>query len=456
MPFTVFKTQAGAGFRRYIVFNTRIRKIHDLVTLYPFEGAVNRTSAIIVEKTIPDPDEIRELKIEHIVWINRLGKSKPIPTDASLGEALKVTDRIGMIMAPIKRAVDTPWMQVTPKARTALTKVLSTNAAQMYQAHAGATTNLNQVYFIQILGIDKDGYLVITNPPEQGDKRRVRQIIAKVEPDLVYPLIRGRDINRWYIDYKDRYILVPHDPKSGKPLSINDLRMKFPRTYEYLCEFKNELIKRSIKPFLKLKKMAHKGDKRALKLLEEKFFMVDNVGPYTFAPYKVVWKRLAGAIRGKAVEYACSVVEPMKIAGVIKPVVPDGGTTIMIPLDNAEEAYYLAGILNSSITRTLIASYTYELRQETHILRNIHVPKYRSIEIQRRIAELSKKSHDLAREIYGKGKRDLESVLMKVEEELDRAVAELYGITEDELREIIKVYNILKGELFEASTNHQS
>jgi type II restriction/modification system DNA methylase subunit YeeA len=39
MPFTIFKTQAGAGFRDFIASNTKIHVIHDLVTLYPFEGA---------------------------------------------------------------------------------------------------------------------------------------------------------------------------------------------------------------------------------------------------------------------------------------------------------------------------------------------------------------------------------------------------------------------------------
>ncbi|MGC9178367.1 MAG: Eco57I restriction-modification methylase domain-containing protein, partial [Conexivisphaera sp.] len=50
MPFTVFKTQAGAGFRRFLATRTKVNVVHDLVTLYPFEGAVNRTSAVIVEK----------------------------------------------------------------------------------------------------------------------------------------------------------------------------------------------------------------------------------------------------------------------------------------------------------------------------------------------------------------------------------------------------------------------
>ncbi len=57
IPFTVFKTQAGAGFREFLARGKpsnkvacKILKIHDLVTLYPFEGAVNRTAMIVVER----------------------------------------------------------------------------------------------------------------------------------------------------------------------------------------------------------------------------------------------------------------------------------------------------------------------------------------------------------------------------------------------------------------------
>jgi SAM-dependent methyltransferase len=54
IPFTVFKTQAGAGFRKFLATKTKIRVVHDLVTLYPFEGAVNRTAAVVIEKVGPN------------------------------------------------------------------------------------------------------------------------------------------------------------------------------------------------------------------------------------------------------------------------------------------------------------------------------------------------------------------------------------------------------------------
>lgn len=60
IPFTTFKTQAGAGFRRFLAEGKvidqdhkvpcKVVKVHDLVELCPFEGAVNRTAMFVIEK----------------------------------------------------------------------------------------------------------------------------------------------------------------------------------------------------------------------------------------------------------------------------------------------------------------------------------------------------------------------------------------------------------------------
>jgi type II restriction/modification system DNA methylase subunit YeeA len=169
----------------------------------------------------------------------------------------------------------------------------------------------------------------------------------------------------------------------------------------------------------------------------------------SFAPYKVVWKRIAGAITGKAVSFACAVVEP--IEG--KPVIPDDGT-ILVKVDSSEEAYYVAGFLNSIISRAIIASYTYELRQETHIVDFIKIPKFDpNNDMHLKIAGLSKRAHELARCVYSEEKPDYcrgvraEEELRKVERELNLAVAQLLGLSEDDLKEFERLYSILSGEI---------
>jgi len=424
MPFTVFKTQAGAGFRSFLANRTKIVRIHDLVTLYPFEGAVNRTSAIILEKG--EPERRNNLMIPHTVWIN---KSGPIPTNATLEEVMARTERAELIMTPIAD-VSGPWAQLTPKAKKALENVIG---RAEYNAHAGVYTGFNQIYFVKILDKLPNGSLVITNPPEPGQKKKVKQVTARVEADLVYPLLRGRDVEKWFAKIEDKYIIVPHST-DGRPIPLNVIRVKYPQTYEYFHQFQKELEKRSIH------RLWGKGNP---------FYAVYDIGDYTFKPYKVVWKYIAGAIAGKALKFECTVVEPLNDKYLGERTVIPHEKLMLVPFTNAEEAYYVCGVLNSTISRLVVASYVIETEISTHILYHIQIPKYIGSETQKRIAELSKKAHELAKEIYENGREDLKAELAKVEEELDKAVAELYGITEEEFKEIKRVYDILKGELIE-------
>ncbi|MEM1918154.1 MAG: hypothetical protein QW504_05680 [Sulfolobales archaeon] len=460
MPFTVFKTQAGSGFRKFLATKTKIHVVHDLVTTYPFEGAVNRTSAIVVEKVCDDlrncPDSTKLVnenrKIKHVIWVSE----KAVPTDMQLEEVLKTTKRCGAVMTPlVERDPSSPWMQISEKVLPYIRKLIGKS---QYEAHAGVLSGLDQVYYVKIKGRRPDGKLVIMNPPETGQKKKVEQIDAVVEPDLVYPLIRGRDVMKWFVEYRDRYIVLPHDSWTGKPLTITELKQKYPDTYGYLYKFKEELKSRSIKPFLSLRNAIRKAKsglerQQALNKLEENFYIVDNIGPYTFAPYKVVWKNIAGAITGKA-EFSCAVIGSVsdKYLG-IKPIIPNV-KLMLIPLNSEDEAYYLSGILNSVITRFIVASYVIETDISTHIVDHIYIPKFDpNNPIHNQISQLSKKAHELAKCIYGEvkpsycsGLRSPEEELAKVEEQIDILVAELYGIPEDALQDIRRLLAVLKAE----------
>ncbi|MEM4635437.1 MAG: N-6 DNA methylase, partial [Candidatus Nitrosocaldus sp.] len=279
LPFTLFKTQAGAGFRNYIARNTIIECIHDMVTLKPFEGAVNRTSAIILRKISTNEKNIAKNSqgIKHVIW----NSEREIPVDSTLEQVLGIVDKYdSAIMIPLD-TIESPWMQINRNSISAVKKIVGKSS---YEAHEGVLTGLNQVYYVKILE-RQDNHLIITNPPESGQKKSVEEVTARVEADLVYPLIRGRDVKKWYVEFKDRYVIVPHNNK-GKPLSEVYIKQHYPCIYDYLHKFKNELSARSI---------------HRLWGKNNPFYSLYDIGNYTFASYKVVWKRIAGAITGKAV-----------------------------------------------------------------------------------------------------------------------------------------------------------
>jgi len=459
MPFTTFKVQAGAGFREFLVRKTKIHVVHDLVTLYPFEGAVNRTAAVVVEKVcelnvdrMPSNEKERCNKImpkiieenmkgvRHVIWVNPT--SRAIPTDTSLDEVLKETKRYEAIMIPIEpKNSGSPWMQTTPRVVEAIRKLLT--GSQHYEAHAGVYVGINQVYYIQVKDKTPDGKLVITNPPEPSDKKKVKQVEAVVEPDLVYPLLRGRDIKKWYAEFKDRYVVLPVDPQ-GRDIKPSDMRVKYPNTYKYFLNFFNDLISRGGEPYkTKLKPYKRLPLEKAEKIAPP-FYWVFNVKP-SLAPYKVVWKEVSA--RMKAGGFHTAVVEPMQDKHLGDKVVIPDHTVVMIPLANKDEAYHLAGVLNS----TLIAfALQYAVVSS---IENLGIPRFDSSnELHRRISDLSKKAHELAKCIHAEIKPsycmgiNAEEELRRVERDLDLAVAQLFGLSEEDLREFERLLAILSGE----------
>jgi type II restriction/modification system DNA methylase subunit YeeA len=470
MPFTAFKVQAGAGFRSFLAKKTKIHVVHDLVTLYPFgrskKGAVNRTSAIVVEKIcevdsnkIPDKAKDVCMKalekayeenmngVKHIIWDNPT--RNPIPLDKPLEEVLRETKRYEAIMLPLKPGdPGSPWMQIIPKAVNVVRKLLT--GTQYYKAYEGVNVALNQVYHIRIKGKTPDGKLIITNPPEPRNKKKVKQVEAIIEPDLVYPLIIGDDINRWHVEFKERYIILPVDLQ-GNSIKPQDMKIKYPNTYNYFSNYFNELVNRGGEPYKsKLRPYREKPLEYAEKIAPP-FYWVFNAKP-SLAPYKVAWKYVSGEIKGKG-EFSCTVIGIIEDKFLGNKIAIPNEKVMIVPLYSEDEAYYLCGILNSTIVRAIVASYTIETEISTHILENIRPPKFNPAnELHRKIAELSRRAHELAKCIYAEKKPDYcrgidaEQELKNVEREIDLAVAQLFGLSEDDVREFKKLMAILSGE----------
>jgi hypothetical protein len=70
-------------------------------------------------------------------------------------------------------------------------------------------------------------------------------------------------------------------------------------------------------------------------------------------------------------------------------------------------------------------------------------------EFHQEISELSKKAHGLAKRYYEQKDLEAREELKDVEGEIDKVVAGLYGITDEELEEAKKTLRVLKGENLE-------
>jgi hypothetical protein len=113
-----------------------------------------------------------------------------------------------------------------------------------------------------------------------------------------------------------------------------------------------------------------------------------------------------------------------------------------IPTAVEDEAHYICSILNSSFVNLILQSIAKGGKSfaTPEFINMINIKRYDpSNALHRKLTELSKKAHLLAQQ-------NNESELKRVEEEIDKIVAQLYDLTDEEHKEIKKCLAILEGE----------
>jgi hypothetical protein len=401
---SVFKSELGGkGFRQFRIpqpngkfVPLRVLHVDDMVALQPFEGASNRTAVMVLEKGKPTA-----YPVPYTVW-RKQGRER-FTYDSTLEEVTNATKQLNFVAEPVNRSDPTsPWLTARPKAIKAVRKVLGKSDCV---AHAGAYTGgANAVYWVDIYK-RPDGLVVVRNITE-GARVRVNEVTEPIEPDLLYPLLRGRDVQRWKAE-PSAWIIVPHTEETRMhPIPLSLMQQSYPRTYGYLLRFKEALDRRR----------GFTGWERQFQ--REAFYAIQRIGTYTFAPWKVVWREQASTMTASVVGLKDG-----------KPVVPDH-KLMLVGCASEDEAHFVCACLNSSIGQMVAVSYAVEIQMDPHILEHIRIPRFdRKNPVHLRLAELSKQAHEAA-------KVGDETRLREIEAEIDRQAAKLWGLSDDELRDI--------------------
>ena len=121
------------------------------------------------------------------------------------------------------------------------------------------------------------------------------------------------------------------------------------------------------------------------------YFVVYNSGAYTFAPYKVIWAEQSATFEAAVIENTT-----MPIIGK-RPYVPDH-KIFFTDFADLDTAYFVCGLLNSSLVREYIESHTIQI-QVSNIFKHLSIPRYNSKNADhRKIAELCRQAHGAATE----------------------------------------------------------
>ncbi len=405
---SVFKTKGGGegfrGFRYSRPGNAETHmaplEVEDLSNLQPFEGATNRTAIFTAGKSAKPV----AYPVPYVLWNKH--KRAAIEQDSSLKYVFSKVDRLSQVATPVEKTdLRSPWIT----ASAPVLKVLSALRGQgRYSSRKGVYCPTNAIYWLTDCKKGAGKTLVVTNLSDTG-KKKLRQVTAAVEPTFVHDLVRGKDVGRWRWNTATK-IILPQDPAHpSTAVPVDTLKVKFPKTFVFFKGFEKEI--------------------RACALLAQffnpkvdPFYSSYNVGGYTYAPFKVVWKEI------------CREIESVVIEDPDRSVVPDH-KLVMVAFDKAEPAYFLSGLLNSIPVGLFVRSYAVQTSISGHIFDYVAFPQFDSKDATHR---------DIA-----KHARDLHSAkavaVAELEERLDQAVALALYIPQANLKVMRKELNILRG-----------
>jgi hypothetical protein len=355
MTQSVFKTSgAGQGFRRFRIgdvgSSVRVDHVDDMVDVKPFVGAANRTSLLAWTKGSPT-----SYPAPYVLW--QRVRPEGVPRTATLDAVLEMSRTLDLVAAPVDGGDATSAWLTAPRDLVDTLRKLAETGEPAYQAHEGVNSGgANGIYWVEVDGPpDPAGRLPITNRNDVG-RRRVPKKYGRVEQELVHPLARGRDVGRWRAA-PSAHLLFVQDTRERRGIDLETMRDRYSGALAFLEGFESEL--RSRAAFRR-----YYTRRQAGAVIETgPFWSMFNVGGYTLAEHKVVWKYMTS-------DFAAAV---MPIGSPLP--LPDH-RLILVPCSSADEAHYLCGALNSIPVRTFVSSYAIETQLSTHSVRYVHIPKY--------------------------------------------------------------------------------
>lgn len=378
LPLSLFQSHlSGAGFRTFRTAGSRhfaLVELDDFSSVRVFRDAVNRTAvgAFAVDAT-------QQFPIRYAIWS---------PShDGSPDERLKREPSLG---GPLVESETSSPIVAFPRGRARLEMAAGRSD---YQARGGVNTGgANTIFWLDILA-QGDSVIEVRNI---GKSLRSSSpvVVAEIEKDAIYPLLRGADMRRWKAEPSKSIFLLygPDQPKKALPVDIVESRL--PKAFAFISRFRERLANR---------KEYHRWG------CSGPFYEVYRIGPYTFSPIKVAWQHT-----GYRKALNVSVIDDRGR----RPAIPDQ-KVILIPFDDVEEAHYVCAVLSSSVTAALLDRYL-GTDASTHILDYVALRKFAPHdEDHRSLAALSIAAHRAAADGAG---------VAPFEQEIDGIVARLRGV----------------------------
>lgn len=414
---SVYKSDSASGFRLFELPGAqRIQipptQILDLVDLQPFPDATNETSLLVLRKAHAgqNPEAIYpEGGVPYQIWTRNVGQGR-IDPQLRLRDVIGRTSRENHCAVPIA-APGSPLFTGTEEDVAAI-QAFRGHSPYEGQAHKGTTTDMARVYWVRVLNYDRANRRArIRNLSEEElPGARIEGIHTTqgfwIEGELLYPLIRGREVGRFSYAMNDLYILIPntHYDQMEDEEAFN---RRYRNAFRYFARNQGLLERRATY-------------RRYLR--RRPFYAIYDVGDYTFSPFKVVWME-----QQNPREFRASVISTFRHSRVPQRIIVPDHKLYMLSLDDETEAHYVCGVLNSRHLRRILGGFLAGKQIGTNVFRYVRVPVFvEGDEMHRRIAEISRQAHATRR-----GQRVLDDLPLGEQELLDALVNGSFRIADN-------------------------
>jgi SAM-dependent methyltransferase len=325
---SAFKTGAGQGFRRFVLpdgtpFAPVV--VEDMVELDLFSGAAARAAVAVFAKGRP----VR-YPVPYHVWRKR----SPSVVARALAQPVN------------ERDITSPWICASA---TVLDVLRSMAGPSAYVGRKGVTASAQGVFWFEVLGRQSDRIVRVRNVTDTG-KISVAPLETTIEEELLYPLLRGRDVSRWRAEPRLHILLTHEAGHRLRAIPEDEIAHRFPHTLRHL-ERHRVLLRKT-------------GVVRRFFKSTDPFYSMFNIGDYTFSPCKVVIREIAGGL-------TAAVVGPR--GG--RPIVPDH-KLLLVDTATSDEAHYLCALLNSTPGRCFAESYSISTQFSAHLFHNLRITRF--------------------------------------------------------------------------------
>ncbi|MBR5759714.1 MAG: SAM-dependent DNA methyltransferase, partial [Thermoguttaceae bacterium] len=334
LPKSLFQTnKAGSGFRRFgeqTQTPFAALELDDFSELDLFSNVASKATGFVGRKGSPTryPVALRR-------WnARKKDASEPFEADVVEGRATPASATPGapLIFETRERESSCARDDLT-RRQDELVRALfqrEVGRSSRYRAKLGANAaGASGVFWLESSDSLDSPLTRVRNLFDSG-KRKVERVEAELETALLFPLIRWRDVDEYRIKAPKTLMLVPQDPETRKGIAPETMEALYPKTLDYLRRFEPTL-----------------RDRAAYRRYQNKapFWSLYNVGTETFAPIKVVWRRMDSTMR------AAALIGELQN----KPFVPQE-TLSFVAVKSPAEADYLCAALNSNPARKIFES----------------------------------------------------------------------------------------------------